>query len=672
MKFYNVSSLFEAIADKQLDKASDTFDQNLKIVRLIDYLSAGMNSTFTDEYTQVGGSELKKKDEHGARSAHKDYCMSCVNSILTQENFQKFNGLKWKDVLVPRIPLDFEGSEDDADSEWQFLESCPEVKNNFSGQSVITLNKENAGRSSILGMDNAKKISDQAVFYKSSLLVGYINDTQELAYVDNGEVGIISLNPKGNLLNLDPDMKYLDAEIDGQRKNALEFLKKILNYDENSITVTNENSGEAKNDVKDLLASFKSKGIPEDGYIFMSPNEIKEFLPLFEYVRVGGAKNDSFFEILTNGMTSLEDAGVHFGDNLKVAEDVQNTIMQGDYDLVVGYSQEGDTTHSKTFNNQGEQIFVGYLTNYPGQEGDNVIPVYFSTKDPNRIASLNASIDNKEPLHVKSLKLRNTMIPFKKLNTSGVAKRTGGNEIIFQLPAEIFTQAGKPEAQSAEKVNAPSTTADQTPAPTAETPKAEAIPQPEKTKAPAKSKGEPKPKTPAKPKTPKEPTAEQPKAAEPTPTPTSKESVTSLTNKIGSEFKAGNISREQAINNLQAELNSTLGKNYSKEQVAKHFNKNYPERSENDVRREDEYSALLGPEGRNTRLAKSAIDRVKSLAQLGHKFTPDEVDNLASRGLPKADIEKALGKFAMAEVRLSPKSFSLKAMMENLNSKRLK
>lgn len=670
MKFLNVTGFLEAVAAKPLDTESTTFNQDLKIVRLIDYLTTGIDELFSDDATNAGGKARAKsrKGGRGSLSPHKDYCISCVNMIVTNKGLNSFSPLSAEDVLVPRIPAEYTGDTENVESEWAFIESCQEFMSRMSDSATISLTtggEDPKNISSVFGIQNRNKITKDTRFYKASLLFGYMIDENKLAYVDGNQSGVVGIAP--GYLNLDADMKYIDDSIEAQRPLAVKLLKEIFAAKPEDIVVTNENSGEAKNDVKDLLAKFKS-AVPEDGNIFMSPNEIKEYIPLFEYFRLPAdqrAKNDDFFSILTKGMTDLEDKGVHFGENLQTAKNIQQTIMAGNYDLVVGYSQEGDTTHTETFQNKGEEIFVGYLTNYAGQTNGEVIPVYFTTQNPSTISKMNAS--KGKPLHVDTLKSSRTEVPFKKLNTEGFAKRTGGNEIIFQLPIEIYSKAG---VQTQEPVQpATETPVEQKPV-TATTPKASKVAK----KAPAVAK--PKKdvqKAEAKPAPTPEPAAKQ--TATPAPKANEPESPASILNRIGKEYKAGNIGRKPAIEQIRDEIESKTGKKYDIPTIQKSFDKKFPsteERSEKEIRRDDEYNALFTGDAKDTRLAKSALPRIKELAALGHQFTPEEISNLVNRGLNKADLDKAIGKSTVMEVRSSPVSFSLKALMENLSRRSIK
>lgn len=667
MKFHNVTGFLEAVAAKPLDTESTTFNQDLQIVRLIDYLTTGIDESFSDDATNAGGKARAKsrKGGRGSLSPHKDYCISCVNMIVTNKGLNSFSPLSAEDVLVPRIPAEYTGDTDNVESEWAFIESCQEFMSRMSDSATISLTtggEDPKNISSVFGMQNRNKITKDTRFYKASLLFGYMIDENKLAYIDGNQSGVVGIAP--GYLNLDAEMKYIDDSIEAQRPLAVKLMKEIFSANPEDIVVTNENSGEAKNDVKDLLAKFKS-AVPEDGNIFMSPNAIKEYLPLFEYFRLPAdqrAKNDDFFSILTKGMTDLEEKGVHFGENLQTAKNAQHTIMAGNYDLVVGYSQEGDTTHTETFKNKGEEIFVGYLTNYAGQSNGEVIPVYFTTQNPSTISKMNAS--KGKPLHVDTLKSSKTEVPFKKLNTEGLAKRTGGNEIIFQLPIEIYSKAGVQTEQPVQP--AAETPVEQKPA-VATTPKA-----PKKAPAGAKPQKDAQ-KAEAQPASIPAPTPES------TPKPASKpnepESPASILNRIGKEYKAGNIGRKPAIEQIRDEIESKTGKKYDIPTIQKSFDKKFPtndERSEKEIRRDDEYNALFKGDAKDTRLAKSALPRIKELANLGHQFTPEEIANLVNRGLNKADLDKTLGRSTVMEVRSSPNSFSLKALMENLSSRRIK
>lgn len=667
MKFHNVTGFLEAVATKPLDTESTTFNQDLKIVRLIDYLATGIDETFSEESSNVGGKARAKsrKGGRGSLSPHKDFCISCVNMIVTNKGLNSFSPLSAEDVLVPRIPAEFMGDTDNVESEWAFIESCREFMSRMSDSAIISLttggeNPKNI--SSVFGMQNKNKITQNTKFYKASLLFGYMIDENKLAYIDGNQSGVVGIAP--GYLNLDADMKYIDDEIEAQRPLAVKLMKEIFAAKPEEIVVTNENSGEVKNDIKDLLTKFKAT-VPEDGNIFMSPNEIKEYLPLFEYYRLPAderVKQDDFFSILTKGMTDLEEKGVHFGDNLLTAKKAQLTITAGNYDLVVGYSQAGDTTHTETFKNKGEQIFVGYITNYEGQQNDEVIPVYFASQSPSTISYMDSN-KNKH-LHVGKLKSTKTEIPFKNLNTEGMAKRTGGNEIIFQLPIEIYSKAGI----EAEPPDQPIQNKTETPA----------EPKPTIAEKPAKAK----PTKPAKEAKKNEVTPEVkpiepsiPAPATPAPVTKGPETPASILNRYGKEFRAGNIGRKAAIEEIQNEIETKLGKKFSTADIQKSFDKKFPqnaERSDAEIRRDDEYNALFTGDAKNTKLAKSALPRIKSLADLGHKFTPEEISNLVNRGLNKADIDKILGKSTVMEVRFSPNSFSVKALMENLSSKSIK
>lgn len=669
MKFHNVTGFLEAVAAKPLDTESTTFNQDLKIVRLIDYLTTGIDESFSDDATNAGGKARAKsrKGGRGSLSPHKDFCISCVNMIVTNKGLNSFSPLSPEDVLVPRIPAEYTGDTENVESEWAFIEGCQEFMSRMSDSATISLTtggEDPRNISSVFGMQNRNKITKDSRFYKASLLFGYMIDENKLAYVDGSQSGVVGIAP--GYLNLDAEMKYIDDSIESQRPLAVKLMKEIFAANPEDIVVTNENSGEVKNDIKDLLSKFKS-AVPEDGNIFMSPNEIKEYLPLFEYFRLPAdqrAKNDDFFSILTKGMTDLEEKGVHFGDNLQTAKNIQHTIMGGNYDLVVGYSQAGDTTHTETFKNKGEEIFVGYLTNYAGQSNNEVIPVYFTTQNPSTISKMN---ENKgKPLHVGNLKSTKTEVPFKKLNTEGFAKRTGGNEIIFQLPIEIYSKAGVETEQPVQ--------------PATETPVEQKPVQQTAPKAPKKAPEGAKPKKAAqkvetKPETVKEVAPVEKPAPKQAPKANEPETPAAILNRIGKEYKAGNIGRKSALEQIRDEIESKTGKKYDIPTIQKTFDKKFPsndERSESEIRRDDEYNALFKGDAKDTRLAKSALPRIKSLADLGHKFTPEEISNLVNRGLNKADLDRTLGKSTVMEVRSSPVSFSLKALMENLSSRSIK
>ena len=658
MKYFNVSGfLEEAVAKVPLDVDAIQIPGNLRVIRVVDYMTTGIDEDFTHTGSNAGKGEKAKSRENkrGNFSSHIDVCNSCVNNILTKTGMNAFSGITYSDIIVPRIPREFEGTDEDVDTEWNFIETCPSVMKNMKGEMQLS---EDA-RSTMFVDKN--KVTENTKLYKASLLFGYMNNENEIAAIDNRNTFQVAIKPR--FLNLDPEMKYIDEDIEKQRPAAIALLAEIYsaNPDDFQDASTN-NQGTIKNDIKDLLTAFKSK-VPEDGNIFLSADEIKEFLPLFEYFRVpkeNREKNDKFFDKIALGVSALEKEGIHFGEYLDKASEIQNTIIKGFYDIELGYSQEGDKTHTETFGNKGEEIFVGYITGYEGQKGDEVIPVYITTSVQSEINDLKNMIGTKK--HIGDIKKKAT-VPYKKVNTDNMAKRTGGNEIIFQLPREIYAEMFK----STEVI---------------EEPKEQVKPVADKKKAPAKKKSATKqsePTTPSEQPTQVVAPTQEPEVAPPAETP--KAPSTSPTMKIfneyGKQFADNKLSRAKAIALIKETIKNETGKSVSSDSIANKLDEKYGnvkkpvERSPSEIEREQQYDFLFGADNKDTKLAKSSIPRIKELVKLGHNFTPAEIDNLVARGLNRDELDKAIGLVPVMEARVSPSSFSLKALLENINKNKL-
>lgn len=627
MRYFSVTKfLGEAVADEPLDLPANNFNQDFKLIRVIDYLCAGIDSIFSDESTQTGGKALSKTREgdRGALSAHKDYCLSLVNMIVTQKGKDSFTSLKYEDVLVPRIPAEFRGSTEDVESEWNFIESCTDYINQISGSAKIMVNTKDTDTSfgtsntAVFGTESAKKIDNSTFFYKASLLYAYVLDQNKVAYSSKTGNGVLDIKP--GYINLDVAQKYIDPKIEANRKSANEFLSKILSYDENSIVVSDTPDGQPRNDIKDLLASFKGE-VSADGNVFMSPNQLKEYIPLFEYIRVGGEQHNDFFSKIAEGTKYLEDEkGVHFGTDLQGAKEIQKFLTGGNYELTFGYSQAGEKAHTGQFQNAGEEIFVGYVKGNQGEYENNVIPVYIATTNKSQISNLKSKLDT--PIKIGKLN-KDLINSFYSLNTEGMIKRTGGNELIFQLPENITSAT---ITKSADVTPEPETAIPES------APETKTVPENTK-KAPVAEKKKPSKKEPPKAEVAPEPVAEKP---------------------VEKKEKA------------PAKKAPAPVKPKAKEAA--------PAKAEdpNAIERGLQHDALFGGAMGKTRLAKSALPRIAELAKLGHTYTPSEIDNLVERGLDRASVNKAVGNTSLMEVRISPTSYSLKALMENLNINRRK
>lgn len=670
MRHFDVTKfLEEAVAKIPLDIDTVTIPANLKVIRFIDYLTTGMDEDFDHAGTNAGkgANSRTRANGRGNLSAHIDICNSCVNSILTKQGARAFSGVTYEDILVPRIPREFEGTDEDVESEWDFMEKCSSVMNNMKG--TITLSG-NINQTPL--MVDKKQINEGTKFYRASLLFGYLNNENALAVVNGGQAVQVDIKPR--YINLDPDMKYIDEEIEKQRPSALKLLAEIFSANEEDypdLGVDTANNGTVKNDIRALLNTFKSK-VPETGDVFLSSDEIKELIPLLQYFKTPKElrdTNDKFFDKIATGVSALERDGVHFGEYSSRTAEVQDILNAGNYDVVVGYSQAGDKTHTEEFNNKGEEIFVGYATNYPGQNGDEAIPLYIATKNPSEISALKGLMGKEA--HIGSVD-GGAEIPYKKVNTDKSAKRTGGNELIFQLPSEIYGLMLQPSKAEPAKVEEPVA------APTA---KKESAPKEVKPRAP-KPKVEPaaEPAPEVKPEPVVEPVKapeEKPKVAEPATKTLSPTAV--IFDTYAKQYGEGSIGRAKAISLIREQIKKDTGKSISAESIADSLDKRYPKhteasslRSDAETNRPEALNDLFGPDVRDTKLAKSALPRIKAIADGGHKFTKEEVDNLLSRGISQRDMDKIMGTVPVMEARIDKGTYSIKALLENINRTKFK
>lgn len=682
MRHFDVTKfLEEAVAKIPLDIDTVTIPANLKVIRFIDYLTTGMDEDFGHVGTNAGkGANARTRaNGRGNLSAHIDICNSCVNSILTKQGARAFAGVTYEDILVPRIPREFEGTDEDVESEWDFMEKCSSVMNNMKG--TISLSG-NINQTPLLV--DKKQINEGTKFYRASLLFGYMNNENAIAVVNGGQAVQVDIKPR--YINLDPDMKYIDEDIEKQRPAALKLLAEIFSAKEEDypdLGVDTANNGTVKNDIRALLNTFKSK-VPETGDVFLSSDEIKELIPLLQYFKTPKElrdTNDKFFDKIASGVSALERDGVHFGEYSSRTAEVQDILNAGNYDVVVGYSQAGDTTHTEEFKNKGEEIFVGYATNYPGQNGDEVIPLYIATKNPSEISALKGLMGKEA--HVGSVD-GGAEIPYKKVNTDKSAKRTGGNELIFQLPSEIYglmLQPSKAEpAKAKEPVVAPTAKKESAPK-GAKTPKEVQPKEPKEVKP--KAPRAPKPKvepvveptpevTPEPAQEPVKAPAEKPKVAEPATKTLSPTAV--IFNTYAKQYGEGSIGRAKAITLIREQIKKDTGKSISAESIADSLDKRFPKhseasslRSDAETNRPEALNDLFGPDVRDTKLAKSALPRIKAIADGGHKFTKEEIDNLLSRGINQRDLDKILGAVPVMEARIDKGTYSIKALLENIN-----
>ena len=663
MKYHSVLKfLEEATANKMLSLPGSRVPDDLKIIRFADYVTTGIDESYTHEGKNVGqsSSARTRKYELGNYSSHVDICNSCVNNMLAQGGGESlggksaFSGATYNSTLVPRIPKEYESSDEDVDSEWDFIEKCKSIMDAMHG--VITVPPDSS-LSGLFGVENRKYITKGIQFYRASILYGYLTDINAVAAIDNGTTFKINLHAK--LINLDPEMKYIDDAIEAKRPLAIKLMDEIYSANPDDFTVTEEGNGSFTNDLKDMLIAYKNT-IPQNGDVFLSPREIKEFLPLLEYFRLPEEERNrlgGIYNILAQGMNSLEKKGVHFGDELNAASQIQDIILKGDYDMILAYSQEGDATHSEQFNNKGEEIFVGYITNYAGQEKDDVIPFYISAKDPGVISNLKNTFGT--PYHVGRIS-KSIDVSYKQLNTSGNAKRTGGNEIIFQLPDAMtgyfvsanISKSKRYEQPKDEEKNEPVVAAD-------------ADMRPIEDETPESS-----PDVVSQPQVAEKPNTEPVAGKSTVPTTKKQSPMAAIFTKFAKQYVNGDYSREQTVNLIRSKIKNDLGKDISSAAIAGMLDKKYGNAMSSrmvDAEKKIAYNNLFGKKVEKTKLSKASLPLIKELADDGHNFTEKEINNLISRGINQADLDKIVSPAPVMEVRLSRDSYSIKAMLENIN-----
>jgi len=198
MRYFDVSGfLAESVANVPLDLDTVTIPSGLKVIRFIDYLTTGINEDFTHEGNNSGKGEKAKTraDGRGNFSSHIDVCNSCVNSILTKAGMRAFSDVTYEDILVPRIPREFEGTDEDVETEWDFIEKCPSIMNNMKGEIGLSGNINQTP----LFVDK-RQMNNSVKFYRASLLYGYVNNENAVAVVSNGTATQIDIKPR--FLNL--------------------------------------------------------------------------------------------------------------------------------------------------------------------------------------------------------------------------------------------------------------------------------------------------------------------------------------------------------------------------------------------------------------------------------------------------------------------------------------
>lgn len=173
------------------------------------------------------------------------------------------------------------------------------------------------------------------------------------------------------------------------------------------------------------------------------------------------------------------------------------------------------------------------------------------------------------------------------------------------------------------------------------------------------------------------------KAPEATPAATPAKPVsptTQIFNTYGKQYSDGKISRAKAITLIREKIKKDTDRLVSAESIAENLDKRFPKsgesapsvRSDAETNRPEALNDLFGPDVRNTKLAKSALPRIKELADGGHKFTQDEIDNLLSRGISQRDLDKITGSVPVMEARIGKGTYSIKALLENINRTKLR
>jgi len=439
MKFFDLKILTEALVNNQIDVNQWNNYSKLKLIRFIDYVKVGIDEDFTHSGTQVGGADKAKSRAKGvgSRDTHKDNCMACINDLLTTTGHKVFGkNLSLKTSTVPKIPAAYKAEgEGDFEKEIDFLLSCNEVEANADTSFTLTKPSTAGGRDTSISPTTlfVNKYDKPPVFNKYSLLISYALGTNSLVANVNGSTEAVELKDNADIVNYDESAKYLDPAIDNPETEAkaLELIKLILGSTEKSL------QGESNGDLRNVLNSFKTT-IPADGNIFLSPDEISGFTGILEYFKKSPEerkKGDSLLDtILSRSIEVLKTSGngIEFAQSNKI----KDIILNGNYDLYVGFADETDATHHSTFGVKGrENVYVGYLTNYKGQDKNEVIPVYFVTANESDKAKLQKTKFSRQRVGA----LKGTADQgYDKLNTDAMVKTMGDGTLVYQLPIEIW------------------------------------------------------------------------------------------------------------------------------------------------------------------------------------------------------------------------------------------
>lgn len=700
MKNFRIASLLESLSKSNammeadfknaVSPQSGYIPQDLQLIRVLDYIAIGIDDEFSREGNNAGQAERAKsvKGGVGNTSAHTLIVNNCVNAIMQNaSSFGKvFSGLTNDLLYVPRLPT---SSKENDDAQWDFLEACPAVASN--SKSTMSLNT----RSRSLTTMFKGKVSNTTQFYVASLLYGYIHEEQALAAVDNGVAYKVSLN--NPLIDYDEKLKFLDEKYEAKYPEALALLKTIHSANISNFKQATPDTPEY--DVKDLLESFRAK-VPVNGEVYLSSNELKEFTFLLDYFKMEPEERKSkwaFNKKLQIGIKALEDKAVHFGELSGTAGDIEKIILGGGYQIVLGYSQDGDKTHTEVFNNKDEKIFVGYITKYKGQSNKALIPIYIATTNPDAISKLNSKIG--VPTEIKKITLKKAPADsgYKKLDTTGEIKRTGGNDLVFQLPSEIYkwmyteqpsenkNKESKPKAEKAANVA--------TASPTEQTPPVEAEPtadtQTTQDNVPVDSQQSAKVEDAPAPDSNNQTEPANAEQVDPKPTASvtevspeeNKKNANRVISRFGKQFTEGKIDRQKAIDSILVGLTANKVTGYDSDRVKKIFDKNFSRNSDDPVEYGETYRHLFGENGENIAknegplFSKDFMTRnVKDIVSRGHKLTPEEIKYIVGRTVQnrgsytEQDVMNAINSASpKMEARLPSGSFNLKVMLENVN-----
>lgn len=524
MKFFDLKVLNEALASNQIDVNQWSNYTSLPLIRFIDYVKVGIDEDFTHTGTQVGGADkaASRKKNVGSRDTHKDNCMACVNDMLTTKGHQAFGKtLSQSKSTVPKIPAEFKAEgEDDFEKEIDFLVSCDAVAANAGDTFKLTSGRNGRSSSTLF----ANEVEGSPIFDKYSLMIAYSLESNALVANVNGSTTIVELkNPP--LVNYDSEAKYLDPEIDTPEREAksLQLIKTILAATEKDLP--NESNG----DLRNKLADFKAK-IPADGKVFLSPNEIEPFTGLLETFKKSPEERKKTDSVLATILSSsIEEMKNGEKIDFANAPEVKDEILKGGYDLYVGFADETDPSHHSSFGVSGkENVYVGYITNYPNQVNRKVIPVYFVTSSETDKKELNRAKFNR--FHIDELG-GTADFGYDKLNTGNSIKRMGDGTLIYQIPSEIWRKMKPATSETAKAANVDAATSTNKKTPSGKKATAQIPMEFEPTNDPVVSPVEP---------------ASNPQAPE-APAPITAEDSSKLIDAVKAQYQAGTLNKQDAI-----------------------------------------------------------------------------------------------------------------------------